>query len=105
MRQTNLTRQIARKKRIRARISGSMIRPRVSVFRSNKLIYAQAINDDKSHTLAAAYGKDPVKVGEELGEKILKVKVKKVVFDRSGYKYHGNIKKLADSLRAKGIEL
>ncbi len=104
MRATSLTKHIARKKRVRAKVSGTSKRPRISVFRSNKYIYAQIINDEKGVTLAEAHGKDAAKVGEELGEKAKKVKIGMLVFDRSGYKYHGNVKKLADAIRSKGVE-
>lgn len=104
MRATNLTKHLARKKRIRAKISGTGKRPRISVFRSNKYIYAQIINDEKGVTLTEAHGKDAVKVGEALGEKAKKAKLKKLVFDRGGYRYHGNVKKLADAIRSKGVE-
>ncbi|HEX6977003.1 MAG TPA: 50S ribosomal protein L18 [Patescibacteria group bacterium] len=105
MSRTTLKKHIARKRRIRSRVSGTVERPRVSVFRSNKFIYAQIINDEKGVTLAHAKGKDAAKVGQELGEKALKAKVKKLVFDRGGYKYHGNVKKVADGLREKGLDL
>lgn len=93
-----------RKMRIRARISGTKEVPRLSVFRSNKFIYAQLINDDKGVTLAAARGVDPKAVGEDLVAKALRAKVSKVVFDRSGYKYHGLIKNFADEVRKGGIK-
>lgn len=77
---------------------------RLSVFRSNKFIYAQVIDDEKQHTLAQAKGKDAKKVGEEVAEKALKSKAKKIVFDRRKYRYHGKVKILADAARAKGLE-
>ena len=80
------------------------IRHRLSVFRSNKFIYAQVIDDEKGHTLAAAYGKSAKEVGTKLAELALKKKVKKVSFDRGTYKYHGKIKLLADAAREKGLE-
>lgn len=93
-----------RKMRIRERISGTASMPRLTVFRSNKFIYAQLVYDDKGVTMAAARGVDPVAVGEDLAKKALGAKIKKVVFDRSGYKYHGLIKALADAVRKGGIE-
>lgn len=95
---------LRRKKRIRAKVTGTKERPRISVFKSNKLIYAQVIDDTKSHTLVAAYGKKAEEVGKSLGETMIKLKIKKGVFDRGGYKYHGNIKILADAVRKEGVE-
>ena len=92
-----------RKIRIRSRLSGTSKRPRLSVFRSNKYIYGQIIDDEKGLTLAASYGTNPKEVGERLGQLALKKKIKAIVFDRSGYRYHGKIKILADSLREKGV--
>lgn len=97
--------RLKRQKRVRAKISGTKERPRVSIFRSNKYIYAQVIDDDKGVTLASGAGKDAQKVGEKVGEGMVKAKIKKAVFDRSGYKYHGNVKKIADVIREKGVDL
>ncbi|HWA52174.1 MAG TPA: 50S ribosomal protein L18 [Patescibacteria group bacterium] len=77
---------------------------RLSVFRSNKFIYAQVIDDIKGHTIAAAKGTDAVKVGEEVAEKAIKAKAKKITYDRRKYRYHGKVKALADAARAKGLE-
>lgn len=77
---------------------------RLSVFRSNKFIYAQIIDDEKGHTVAHAKGIDAKKVGEEIAEKAMKAKVKKIVYDRRKYKYHGKVKILADAARAQGLE-
>ena len=97
--------KIARRhKRIRATISGTAERPRVSVFRSNKFIYAQLINDDKSITLAQATATDPKSVGIDLAKKAKAIKIEKVVFDRGGYLYTGKIKALADALREGGLQ-
>ncbi len=79
-------------------------RMRLSVFRSNKFIYAQVIDDAKGHTLAAAKGKNAKEVGEKVAELALKKKVKKISYDRGNYRYHGNIKILADAAREKGLE-
>ena len=97
---------IRRKRKVRARITGTKERPRLSVFRSNKFIYAQIIDDSKGVTLAAAKGtrKDAEKVGEQVAKKALVRKIKKVVFDKSGYKYHGKIKALAETARKGGLE-
>lgn len=96
--------RLKRKIRIRSKIFGTKLRPRISVFRSNKFIYAQAINDEKGLTLAASSGKEAKLVGATLGEKLTKAKIKTVVFDRSGYQYHGRVQALADGLREKGVQ-
>ncbi len=93
-----------RKTRIRAKIAGTAERPRLSVFRSAKYIYVQAIDDEKGATLAFAKGEDSKKVGSEIAEKLGKKKIKKVVFDRGGFAYHGRIKDLADAAREGGLE-
>ncbi|MCX6705554.1 MAG: 50S ribosomal protein L18 [Candidatus Woesebacteria bacterium] len=92
-----------RKLRVRSKIRRLSSRPRLSVFRSNKLIYAQVIDDTKGVTLAAAYGDDSNKVGEEVAKKSLAKKVKDVVFDKGGYRYHGRVKALADGARKGGL--
>lgn len=86
------------------KIIGTKIRPRLRVFRSLKFIYVQAINDDKGRTLASAFGKDPKKVGQEIAKKCLEQKIQKIVFDRGKYKYHGKVKKLAESARKAGLD-
>jgi len=94
-----------RKKRIRAKISGIASRPRLNIFRSNKFLYLQAIDDEKGVTLASASTlKDKEKVAEVLAKKLQEKKIKKIVFDRAGFKYHGKIKKIAEDLRKKGLE-
>ncbi len=96
--------KIARRhKRIRATISGTKERPRVSVFRSNKFISAQLIDDIKGHTFAQATATDPKTVGIDLAKKAKALKIDKVVFDRGGYLYTGKIKALADALREGGL--
>src|SRR3989344_5569087 len=99
---TSKTKQmkIARRhKRIRSTISGTKERPRLSVFRSNKFIYAQLVDDEKGHTFAEAHDSDAKKVGTELAKKAKALKIDKVVFDRGGYLYTGKIKVVADSAR------
>lgn len=97
---------IRRKKKVRARITGSAERPRLSVFRSNKFIYAQIIDDSKGVTLASAskIKTGAEEVGAEVAKKALAKKIKKVVFDKSGYKYHGKVKALADAARKGGLD-
>ncbi len=102
-----------RKARIRAKIHGTKERPRLSIFKSHKYIYAQIIDDDKGHTLVAfdskqSKAKKPLERAEEVGTEIAKkakeAKITKVVFDRSGYLYTGKIKMVADSARKGGLE-
>ncbi|MDD3465884.1 MAG: 50S ribosomal protein L18 [Campylobacterales bacterium] len=102
------------KLRIRARLSGSELRPRVTVFKSNKYFYAQAIDDVKGVTLAYADGaKLGVKPNREGVKEVAKAlatalkanKTETVVFDRNGYLYHGVIAAFADALRENGISL
>lgn len=96
--------RLARKKRIR--IKGSANCPRVSIFRSNKNLFLQAIDDQKNITMASA---STLKQKEEnlaaaLAQKLQEKKIKKIVFDRAGYQYHGKIKKIAEDLRKAGLE-
>jgi large subunit ribosomal protein L18 len=104
-----------RRRRIRGRVTGSEQRPRLSVFRSNKRIYAQVIDDTRGHTLAAAgshegdatglsKGEAAVVVGRLVAERAKAAGVTKVVFDRGGYLYHGRVKALADGAREAGLE-
>lgn len=92
-----------RKLRVRSKIKRLGSRPRLSVFRSNKLIYAQIIDDARGVTLAAAKGKDSNLVGGEVAKKSLAKKVKDVIFDKGEYKYHGRVKTLADAARKGGL--
>ena len=102
-----------RKSRIRAKISGTAERPRLTVFKSHKYIYAQLIDDTKGHTLLSIdtremKGKTPVERAKEVGVEIAKkakaAKITKVVFDRNGYLYTGKIKTVADAAREGGLE-
>jgi large subunit ribosomal protein L18 len=106
-------RKIQRKARVRSRISGTADRPRLSVFKSTLHIYGQIIDDEKQKTIVAASdlkikaGKKvdtAEKVGEELAKLALAKKVKKVIFDRNGFRYHGRIKALAVGARKGGLE-
>ena len=105
--------RIRLKKKIRVKIQGTELRPRLTVFRSNKFIYAQIINDLTGKTLAQASDVKITKgtkserakeVGRAIGAACLKGKIKKVVFDRNGFKYTGRIKLVADEARASGLE-
>lgn len=103
---------LRRKTRTRAKISGTAERPRLSVFKSNKFIYAQIINDDKGFTLVATDSKElkgtPTEqakaVGVDIAKKAKAAKITKVVFDRGGYMYTGKIKVVADAAREGGLE-
>lgn len=112
---TKLAKRAQRKHRIRATVSGNADRPRLSVFISNTHVSAQIINDVDGKTLVSAStvaAKDAngsltekaAKVGADIAEKAKKAKISKVVFDRSGRKYHGRVKALADAAREKGLE-
>jgi large subunit ribosomal protein L18 len=104
-----------RRRRIRGRVTGSAERPRLSVYRSNKRIYAQVIDDARGHTLAAAGSHEgdvsalnkaeaAIAVGKLVAERAKSAGVTKVVFDRGGYLYHGRVKALADGAREGGLE-
>ena len=97
--------KLQRKNRIRAKISGTSQRPRVAVFRSNKYISAQVIDDTVGKTLVSAKGpkNKPEPVGEELAKKATEAGIKKIVFDRGGNKYHGRVKALAEAMRKNGL--
>lgn len=100
-----------RHKRIRKQIIGTKDTPRLNVFRSNKNIYAQLIDDENGVTLAEASSMKlngnntevAREVGKLIAEKAKKVKVSKVVFDRAGYLYHGRVKALAEAARENGL--
>ncbi len=86
-------------------IRGTADKPRLVVFRSNKYIYGQVIDDSVGKTLASV-GKltDANIAGKELAQKAKKLGIVKIVFDRAGYKYHGNVKKVADAAREEGLK-
>ncbi len=113
MKMTTKERQARIHRRIRGRVSGSTARPRLAVFRSNKGIFCQIIDDSVGHTLAAASSTETTKapkaemskaVGLLLAEKAKAAGVTKVVFDRGGYLYHGRVKALAEGAREGGLE-
>ncbi len=102
-----------RKARVRAKIHGTAERPRFSIFKSHKYIYAQLVDDDKGHTLVSfaskeATSKTPVErakeVGKEMATRAKAAKITKVVFDRGGYMYTGKVKMVADAAREGGLE-
>lgn len=103
-----------RKIKIRSKISGTAAKPRLSIFKSNKTIYAQVIDDTKGVTLCASNGtklgvkanKDGAKiVGKDIAQKIKSAGLEEVVFDRNGYLYHGVIAEFAQSVRENGVKL
>jgi large subunit ribosomal protein L18 len=107
-------RRLKRRRRVRAKIHGSADRPRISVFRSNRGIFAQLIDDDSGRTLAAVNwteadlrGLKPMeqasRAGALLAERGKAAGVQTAVFDRGGYKYHGRVKALADGAREAGL--
>ncbi len=105
MNKTNKQQKRARRqKRIRAKVSGTELKPRLSIFKSNTAIYAQVIDDMAGKTIASASGKDPVKVGEAVAKLALSAGVKTVVFDRGGYIYTGKVSALANSAREAGLK-
>jgi large subunit ribosomal protein L18 len=112
---TKSTRRERIKRGIRKDMEGTAVRPRLTVFRSNKGIYAQIIDDAKGHTVAAASSVELDKkaklnvetskaVGKMVAEKAVATGVKEIVFDRNGYLYHGNVKALADGAREGGLK-
>ena len=110
---TKLERRIKIKYRVRNKISGTPERPRMSVFRSNKQIYVQVINDVNGTTLVSASSRgletmpkieQAAKVGEMIAKKALEAGITTVVFDRNGYLYHGRVKAVADAARNGGLK-
>ncbi|WKZ30771.1 MAG: 50S ribosomal protein L18 [Candidatus Dojkabacteria bacterium] len=108
MKASKKVRREKRKRHIRKNLHGSAAIPRVFVFKSNSYLYAGAADDDAHKVIASAMsdkGMDnAAKMGEELGKKLVKAKYEKIVFDRSGYKYHGNVKAIADGIRKAGLK-
>jgi large subunit ribosomal protein L18 len=107
-------RRLSRRRRVRAKVSGTAERPRVSVFRSNKGLSAQLVDDATGYTLAAVNWYEPElrqldkaqrtsRAAELLAERAKAVGVETVVFDRGGYRYHGHVKTFAEALREAGL--
>ena len=105
----------ARHERVRTKISGTAVEPRLNVFRSNTQIYAQIINDETGTTLASSSSvqlkiknggniEGAKLVGADIAKKAKEAKISKVVFDRGGYQYHGRVEALADAARENGLE-
>ena len=114
---TKNERRLKIRRSIRKVVSGTEARPRLSVFRSNKEIYAQVVDDVTGKTIAAASSRDKdissakgtkieiaALVGKAVGEKALKAGVDTISFDRGGYLYHGRVKSLADAAREAGLK-
>mgnify|MGYP003557085470 CR=1 FL=1 len=110
---TKIERRTKIKYRVRNKVSGVAERPRMSVFRSNKQIYVQIINDQTGRTLAAASSpgleampkkEQAAKVGEMIAKKAIEAGITTVVFDRNGYLYHGRVKEVADAARNGGLK-
>jgi len=106
--------RLRRRRRVRARVTGTAARPRLSVYRSNRGIFAQLIDDGKGHTVAAVNWIEPElrklsasaqakKAGELLAERAKAAGVETCVFDRGGYQYHGRVQALAEGAREGGL--
>jgi len=111
---TKEQRRLKRRRRVRAKVSGTAVRPRVSVFRSNKGLSAQAIDDTTGRTLAAVNWYEPElralgkgertpRAGALLAERLQAAGVSTVVYDRGGYLYHGHVRAFAEALREAGV--
>ena len=107
-------RRLRRRRRVRAKVRGSAGRPRISVFRSNRGIFAQVIDDESGRTIAAVNWTEPElrglaamdqarRAGELLAERAKAAGVESAVFDRGGYQYHGRVQALADGARSGGL--
>lgn len=112
---TSEQRRLRRRRRVRARVTGTAERPRLSVYRSNRGVFAQLIDDRKGHTVAAVNWIEPElksltasaqaqKAGELLAERAKAAGVETCVFDRGGYQYHGRVKALAEGAREGGLK-
>jgi large subunit ribosomal protein L18 len=103
-----------RHSRVRGKVTGTSVRPRMNVFRSASHIYVQLIDDEQGKTLAAASSQEvrlkgpkakmATEVGKLAAQKAIKAGIKQVVFDRGGYQYHGRVKELAEGARSAGLE-
>src|SRR3569832_2201336 len=111
---TQPARRLTRRRRVRAKVNGTVQRPRISVFRSNRGISAQLVDDVRGHTLAAVNwtaadlrgmkrAEQAKRGGELLAERAKAAGVTEVVFDRGGYQYHGRVKALAEGAREGGL--
>lgn len=112
---TKRQQRLRRRRRVRARIVGSAERPRLSVYRSNRGVFAQLVDDAAGRTLAAVNWTEPElrkltaseqakRAGELIAERAKSAGVESCVFDRGGYKFHGRVKALAEGAREKGLK-
>jgi len=113
---TKPQRRLRRRRRVRAKVRGSAARPRLSVYRSNRGVAAQLIDDDAAKTIVAVSWTEPElrklkaleqakRAGELLAERAKKADIEACVFDRGGYQYHGRVKALAEGAREGGLKL
>ncbi len=113
---TSEQRRLKRRRRVRAKVRGTAARPRVSVFRSNRGLFAQVVDDDTGHTLAAVQWTEDglrdlgpleqaAEAGKRLAQRAKDAGVERAVFDRGGYQYHGRVKALAEGIREGGLAL
>jgi len=111
---TKETRRLKRRRRVRAKVTGTATRPRISVFRSNRGVSAQVIDDVSGRTVAAVAWYEPElrglgksdaakRAGQLLAERAKEAGVSEAVFDRGGYRYHGHVRALAESIREAGL--
>lgn len=114
--ESNNKARIRRHVRVRNKVSGTQLVPRLNIFRSNAQIFAQIIDDEKGVTLASSSSLElklknggnaegAVLVGKDIAEKAKKAGIKRVVFDRGGYAYHGRVQALAEAARENGLEI
>ena len=111
---TKEARRLKRRRRVRAKIRGTAVRPRIAVFRSNRGLFAQLIDDDAGHTLASVQWTEDglrdlrpleqaTEAGKRLAQRAKDAGIERAVFDRGGYQYHGRVKALADGAREGGL--
>jgi large subunit ribosomal protein L18 len=113
---TRPSRRLRRRRRVRAKVRGTAQRPRISVFRSNRGLFVQLVDDDAGRTLAAVAWTEPdlnglprmdqaARAGALLAERAKAAGVQRAVFDRGGYRYHGRVKAVADGAREAGLAI
>ena len=111
---TKPQRRLRRRRRVRARVRGTAERPRLSVFRSNRGLFAQLVDDSRGHTVAAVAWTEPElrelsrmeqakRAGEVLAQRAKEAGVSSCIFDRGGYRYHGRVRALAEGARESGL--
>ena len=111
---TKEQRRLKRRRRVRAKVRGTAARPRIAVFRSNRGVFAQLIDDDTGHTLASVQWTEDglrdlkpleqaTEAGKRLADRAKEAGVERAVFDRGGYRYHGRVKAFAEGVREGGL--